>query len=257
MDPFDRANAEYPDLYLVSRKLELGTDSELDKLEAKWDVVLPKNYRHFIKVVGGCLYCDDLFVTGPRELFEDEVVTIGERTGDYNPWESGGTGLTKQQIMELRSFSGTAGGDYIGLHPSQPGALFFLPEGDDEIVRYNDSDEPYPEFYWRQMTHGTRGTASFKYAHPMANWTQGQVNLWDKTLNEDDFVSELKARWAAAGMHVVSFPPDDTDYFLRALDGKVSLGMRDGRPSLVTYQIDKDALPEMVAFLAVFGLRVS
>ena len=47
---------------------------------------------------------------------------------------------------------------------------------------------------------------------------------------------------------------EDETYFLRAIDGWISLSKYQGKPSLIAYSIDKDALPDVTEFLRGLGL---
>ena len=157
MNAFDLAVSKYPNLYLVSRKLDLATDEQVDELERVWGFVLPNGYREFITIVGECEYCHNLMIVGPASHLKEPDLTIGRITGDYNPWEPADSGLTMGQIMELLSFGSTANGDYVGLHRTQPGMIFFLPEGDNDVIRIDSRQVPFPDFYWHCVGDGLWG----------------------------------------------------------------------------------------------------
>jgi hypothetical protein len=260
MDAFERASLQYPNLDLVSRKLDLATEEEVDALERKWGFALPTGYREFITKVGACLYCDDLAIPGPKSLLKGPL-TMGEVTGDYNPWEPADSGLTHEQIMELYSFGNTAGGDYVGLHPSQPKMIFFLPEGDDNVIRTNSDEVPFPDFYWRCVEHDS-DEAVFRYAQSYASRHYAQINLAGETrsVEEAAFKTALTERWAQAGLHLehrtFGSGCEQDQYFLRSIDGWINISMDRGNPQirLITYSIDKDHLPEVTEFFESLGL---
>jgi hypothetical protein len=140
-------------------------ESEILEVEAQLGLVFPADYKEFVTTFGaGELSVIGLQAFTPHDVMEIFRYESQERLAEFWFWEESPEILTQQKAIECFPFFGSAQGDDILFHPSDPNTWFILPHEEqhvvtvhtfNELVNYyvereriaNGSDFKMPEFF--------------------------------------------------------------------------------------------------------------
>jgi hypothetical protein len=223
------------DIYLVSTKLELATEEDIEQLESALAMPLPRGYADFVTRLGVGTYCDILRVYAPERILR-EYADVRKRWDEYFFWEVGRDVLTKEQVLQCVIFADTVDGDEIIAHSDMPDRLFVLPRHDELIYWIPGSFDapltwqgssgevmPEPEFRyfesWRDREYREFFTA--KELFSIADLAPYFSDFWEqlgksvtrlpseKEGDEEENVAILFVREIAARIQLVQSLPDD------------------------------------------------
>jgi hypothetical protein len=90
-------------------------------------------------------------INTPKDFFDlpgqTTPIRLRDRMGDTLLWGAGASGLAEHQILDLIQIASSSCGHYYGIHETQPGMLFILPD-DMDVVRVDTRSIPLPSAVW-------------------------------------------------------------------------------------------------------------
>lgn len=131
----------FEDVYLVSEKLSLIPEEQMDELEENLGFALPRGYREYLQHLGDGWFCHGLHVFTPKEAqakknikFWADVAPVAIEQEFY----AGRSLLTDAEMKNSVIFAKSDCGDLFVSCPEQAGRLFELPRDDDRMYDHPD-----------------------------------------------------------------------------------------------------------------------
>jgi hypothetical protein len=122
----------WDDVYLVTDKLKIVSDAEVDELETRLGVTMPVGYREFMTQLGDGNYCGYVYVLTPSYVEEPAKKWKSlDATRSNLGWHE--DLLTPELVLQCIEIAHTLDGDEIVFHPSEPNKIYILPHYDHEI----------------------------------------------------------------------------------------------------------------------------
>jgi hypothetical protein len=116
--------------------------SEILEVEAQLGLVFPADYKDFVTTFGaGELSIIYLWASTPYDVMEVSRYESQERLAEFWFWEGSPEILTQQKVIECFPFFGSAQGDDILFHPSEPNTWFILPHEEQHVVTVHNFKE--------------------------------------------------------------------------------------------------------------------
>lgn len=249
-------------VYLVSNKLQIASEDEIEDLEKSLGRALPKGYADFVSTLGLGTYCDLLRVYLPERILKERE-EVRQRWDQYYFWEDGRDVLTKEQVLECTIFADTIDGDEIIAHPEKPGRLFVLPRHDDLIYVVPRCFEAPLEW------HGPKGIEreepGFRYFESWVDREYREFFTAKELFSITDLAPYFADFWTQFGQNVVPDPgvKEESDeenvaiLFVQGIGARLQLvqASGDGRMSVrIDYDADSESVVQsFVAFLTDMG----
>jgi hypothetical protein len=195
----------FEDVYLVSDKLVLTTQLELDELEAWLGAPLPCGYATFMTSLGNGSYCDFMNVLAPeqiREVCEERREFVREYYLQF--WEGNEDILPFDEAVKGVRFAATDDGDEVFYCPGDAPQLIVLPRHDD-VVYWLESGFEDP-LHWSSVKdheYVELPLPPFRYFTPDTNrafiefFTAGAFDM-------HQLADSFRARWSGSEMPAIS-----------------------------------------------------
>jgi hypothetical protein len=121
------------DVRVVAEPLVRASAAEVDALEARYWLTLPKGYREYVTRLGEGTLGGFIRIYPPWRI-EKELAEWRRRIDKYWFWDAGRDVLPKERALECVVVGDTVNGDEIVFHPGRPDRIFVLPR-QSEVVR--------------------------------------------------------------------------------------------------------------------------
>lgn len=237
----------FEDVYLVSEKLSLTSQAELDELQTWLGTALPLGYREYMTTLGVGTYCDLVQVLPPAEV-QSERDERREFLREYylQFWARSQRHLTLDEALAGVYFANTCDGDQIYFLPAQ-GSMVALPRHND-VVYWLDAGLKDP-LDWRSPQRPSHiNRPPFRYFEP------GGMNRWiiefftAEAHDMRSLAEQLRARWARQEVRAI-IEAESVLLFPRAIRGRIQLtsGTEDPRVGIrIDYDRDSSAEIELL-----------
>jgi hypothetical protein len=123
----------FEDVYLVSEKLILTPEAELDELQGWLSAPLPHGYREYMTTLGVGTYCDLVQILTPariRKVRDERRQFVREYYRQF--WGASESSLSLDEAVAGVFFASTCDGDEMYYLPAQE-RLFILPRHNDVV----------------------------------------------------------------------------------------------------------------------------
>ncbi len=121
------------DVYLVSDKLDLATDSEVAAAEQELGTRLPTGYRAYVMILGAGTLNDTIRLVMPADIVretqafhETDAIFAIDDTEIYNLFESGLDLLPPERMRSAVLFGTAHDSNRLVFHPDMPDDLFLI-----------------------------------------------------------------------------------------------------------------------------------
>jgi hypothetical protein len=244
------------DVYLVSNKLELATEEDIEQLETALATPLPRGYADFVSKLGVGTYCDILRVYSPARILT-EYADVRKRWDEYFFWEVGRDVLTREQALRCVIFADTIDGDEIIARPDMPDRLFVLPRHDELIYWIPGSfDSPLT---WQGSSGAVMREPTFRYFESWRDREYREFFTAKEMFSIADLAPYFSDFWEQFGKTVTRLPrekDEDADenvaiLFVREIAARIQLVQSLPDDKRMSVRIDYDADSE--SDVAIFG----
>lgn len=239
----------FEDVYLVSEKLILTPEAELEELQRWLAAPLPRGYREYMTTLGVGTYCDLVDPLTPikiREARDERREFVREYYRKF--WGESESSLAFEEAVTGVFFASSCDGDEFYYLPAQR-RLFVLPRHD-EVLFWLEGGFMDPLNWSSPSRRAGVHQPPFRYFEPAGRdrrfiefFTAGAFDM--RTLAD-----RFRARWS--GQEVRSIPGAECiDLFPRAIQGRVQLTQATADPRVgVRVDYDNDCLVEVERFAA-------
>ncbi len=237
----------FEDVYLVSEKLHLISDSEIDDLERWLNAPLPHGYRDYMTTLGVGNYSWMVNVWTPTEIRESQEYSQRSVRECYQHFYEQESQLTFEEAVTGIGIATTFNADSIYYLPSQQ-RLFVLPSGG-RIAYWMECGLINP-LDWR-MPGGEKveiGPPSFNYFEPHGEERRCIELGASRSPGLQVLMEELQSRWSSQEMRTSYCDEDSALLFARAIQGVVNMvETSNGEGMWVRIDYDKDCALEIEA----------
>jgi hypothetical protein len=247
----------FDNIYLVTDKLELTTQEELNDLEKRLGMPVPVGYAEFISKLGTGTYCDLLRVYEPARILR-ECKEAHNRWAEYFFWEVGQGVLAKDEVLKCLIFADTIDGDEVVAHPAIGDRLFVLPRHDDMIYWVPKSFEAPLE--WHGQKGLVRPEPGFRYFESGRDRKFREFFTAKETFSISDLAPYFSDFWMQFGKQVIRKKAEDYEeeagekvaiLFVKEIGGRIQLAQSLPDDKRMSVRIDYDA--DSADEVAIFG----
>lgn len=250
----------FEDIFVVSKRLALATNEQVDRLERGICVSLPRGYREYVCQLGEGEFSDNLRVYSPDivlgQLEEFRSVQAEGFQSSFLNWREQPIGQSDvDHCVELAS---TANGDSIIICPDYPGKMFVLPRHSDQVQVIEGGFEQ-PERVVRACFMG-RWEREFQFFEPYTSLRECFGYGYGTFCSTSAVASEFEERYSGARIYREQIGDGPGSYlriFVEALTAKVNISRNDENNTISLFiTLDVDRAPELESFLSDASKRL-
>lgn len=239
----------FDDVYLVSEKLVLISQAELNELQAWLAAPLPRGYREFMTTLGLGTYCDFMQVLAPsriREAREERQEFVRQYYLDFWGEKEGSPSL--DDVVAGVCFASTIDGDEV-YYLTDRDRMFVLPRHDD-VVFWLEAGFEDPLVWRSSVRRANVYRPPFRYFEPAGEDRRIIEFFTAESFDMLALERQFRAQWS--GQEVRSIPgPESAVLFPRVIQGRIQLTQSRGdRRVGVRVDFDSECSAEFERFAA-------
>jgi len=125
----------FPQIYVVSDKLETVSEEVIINAESELAVRFPRGYREYMTELGTGMFCEYVYVYPPRRILEDASIYQATFQENYDLWSESHSLIRREDIGKLIVFAHTVDMGKIAFHKDNPETIFVLPYNHEVIYQ--------------------------------------------------------------------------------------------------------------------------
>jgi hypothetical protein len=249
----------WDDVYLVTDKLDLISDSSIDELEKRLGVTMPHGYREFMTRLGEGYYCGYVYVVPPDsvESYADKWRSLDNKRF---PWQE--DILTPEQVNQSIEIASTLDGDSFAFIPNEPTKIYILPRQNNKIYLAGSNLEAALDWLFTSDVL-VSATDDFRYFESEVNrkLIKMVLDIKAKTFRElSEFLFGLNLH-----QHKYIYEGDDVDFFelfIKPIQGRLGVIVIPEHEIqlIINFDADEENNPILLTLLdklKIFGFQLT